>query len=422
MKHVAIIQRGFPHYRRALFFKLCQQQPPAPRYKVFYDNNNKSSIPFLRPVWLWGIAPPAAIDPLAEESQPKNISDNFGYLKNRWMGLLWQGRTISLALSSDFDTIIYEGNVHVLSTWVSAIVARMAGKRVLFWTHGFQHPEKGLKGRLITGFFKLAHGLLLYGQHGKQLCRQQGLDEKNLYVVYNSLDYERQIKIRDSISEQTCGKLKADLFPTPQLPLLLWVGRLRDDKRLDLALQAIRYLKDHGCPVNMLFVGAGPAGESLQALTEKLDLRQNVHFYGPCHEEKQVATIISAADICVSPGAIGLSCIHALTYGLPVITHDDPNRQGPEYQAILPGQTGNLFRYGDYKHLAWTIETWLSSKKPKARIQQACYRQIERYYNPDYQVKIFNAAVNAEAPDHSITNAHTTAGSHNQPAVCVESV
>jgi hypothetical protein len=119
---------------------------------------------------------------------------------------------------------------------------------------------------------------------------------------------------------------------------------------------------------------------------------------------------------------VGLSCIHALTYGLAVITHNDPNHQGPEYQAILPGRTGSLFRYGNYKDLAWTIEKWLSNAKPKAVIRQACYQQIERFYNPDYQVKIFNAAVNAEAPDHSTINEHTTTDNHNQPEVCVKSV
>ena len=247
-----------------------------------------------------------------------------------------------------------------------------------------------------------------------------GMDEKNLYVVYNSLDYERQVEIRNSITEKTCYRVKANLFSKPKLPLLLWVGRLVDNKNLNLALQAMRYLKDQNFDTNMLFVGGGPNHQDLQKLTKKLNLQKNVHFYGPCHYEQQLASIITAADICVAPGSVGLSCIHAMTYGLPVITHDNPNRQGPEYQAIIPGQTGTLFRYGDYKHLAWTIEKWLSNKKHKDKIQQACHEQIETYYNPDYQLKIFNAAVNDTSPENSKTSEQKNTDNFKQPVVYVK--
>jgi glycosyltransferase involved in cell wall biosynthesis len=42
-------------------------------------------------------------------------------------------------------------------------------------------------------------------------------------------------------------------------------------------------------------------------------------FYGESYNERELAPLIALADVCVSPGNVGLTAIHALTYGTPVI-------------------------------------------------------------------------------------------------------
>ena len=44
-------------------------------------------------------------------------------------------------------------------------------------------------------------------------------------------------------------------------------------------------------------------------------------------------------DITVSPDKVGLTAIHSMAYGRPVITHDNMDRQGPEVEAVIPGRT-----------------------------------------------------------------------------------
>jgi glycosyltransferase involved in cell wall biosynthesis len=85
--------------------------------------------------------------------------------------------------------------------------------------------------------------------------------------------------------------------------------------------------------------------------------------------------------------------MHALAYGIPVITHDNPDLQMPEWEAIKPGVTGALFRYGDSRDLARIIKEWLERDTPHEQVRANCYEIIDRYYNATYQTKMITGAV-----------------------------
>lgn len=99
------------------------------------------------------------------------------------------------------------------------------------------------------------------------------------------------------------------------------------------------------------------------------------------------------SDLCVAPGEIGLTCMHALAYGIPVVTHDNPDFQMPEWEAIQPGITGELFRYGDVQDLARVIADWFKLGKSRKQLSVDCRTIIDRCYNPSYQAMVINGAV-----------------------------
>jgi len=100
-----------------------------------------------------------------------------------------------------------------------------------------------------------------------------------------------------------------------------------------------------------------------------------------------------SANVTVSPGQVGLTAIHSLAYGTPVITHNDPNDQGPEWEAIVPGQNGNLFKRGDIDDLARTIRQWCSHPWPDEGIRKQCVAIVEQFYNSDFQRRVLTHAV-----------------------------
>ena len=91
----------------------------------------------------------------------------------------------------------------------------------------------------------------------------------------------------------------------------------------------------------------------------------------------------------MSPGNIGLTAIHSLTYGCPVITHDNFSNQMPEFESIIQGKTGDFFQENDVNSLADTIQKWLSQNlHSREAIRQFAYQTIDTKWNLYYQMNI----------------------------------
>ena len=305
--------------------------------------------------------------------------------------LIWQRGLIRLSVRRDIDVIIFLGNANFISTWVAAIIGKITRKRILFWTHGWLQEERGIKAALRNVFYRLADGLLLYGDRAKRIGVQKGFPSETLYVVYNSLDYQTQKGIRMGASYDRLRHIRRQLFPHSQAPVLICTGRLVKQKGFALLLEAMSLLQEQGFKSCLLLVGEGPERQSLTQRAKQLDL--TVKFYGACYDEARLAELIMSANVTVSPGQVGLTAMHSLAYGTPVITHDDPANQGPEWEAVIPGQTGDYFKRGDAKDLANTIRKWCLRVWPDMNVSRACTALIERHYNPFFQKAIIERSV-----------------------------
>ena len=65
----------------------------------------------------------------------------------------------------------------------------------------------------------------------------------------------------------------------------------------------------------------------------------------------------------------------------------------PEAGAIIPGVTGFLFERDNTDSLVIEIKRWFDSGHNKGEVQKNCREVIDKYYNPQYQMKVFNAAI-----------------------------
>jgi hypothetical protein len=105
------------------------------------------------------------------------------------------------------------------------------------------------------------------------------------------------------------------------------------------------------------------------------------------------------AHVTVSPGKVGLTALQSLAYGTPVITHDNFNAQGPEWEAIIPKQTGDFFRQGDVVDLARLIKAFTSTPDPKPETRFACGKVLDRFYNPTFQRRVIDRAISGQPAD-----------------------
>lgn len=171
------------------------------------------------------------------------------------------------------------------------------------------------------------------------------------------------------------------------------MGRLTKVKRLDWIIEAQDTHFKRGIRYNVLFIGDGEEAGSLKKLAAARHLDDNVWFYGECYDDRMLSLLLYNSDLCVSPGNVGLTSLHSMIYGTPVISHNDFETQMPEYEAIIPGKTGDLYAKGDFNDFCLCIEKWLSSGYDRESIRQNCYGVINDKYNSDYQIRLLKQVI-----------------------------
>ncbi len=305
---------------------------------------------------------------------------------------MWQQQTLNLAACRKYDCVICLGDPNFLSSWAAAIIGRLSRTPVVFWTHGWLRPEHGIRSFVRNVFYRLATHLFVYAERGKQLGAAKGFPSEKMTVVYNSLDVDAADEI---ISKIEAGDMQApelsSMFKDITRPLLICTSRLTEKCRFDILFEAACVLQKSGKPVNILLVGDGPERAALEKKAVNLGI--NVHFFGSCYDETTVGNLIYHADLTVSPGKVGLTAMHSLMYGTPVVTHGNLDEQMPEVEAIEPGETGLLFRKDDSNHLAEAISDWIATAKDRASIRDRSRTLIKTKWHPKVQARIIEDAL-----------------------------
>jgi glycosyltransferase involved in cell wall biosynthesis len=324
------------------------------------------------------------------------------YIKSTWCKNkvpIWQKGIIRLCANQAFDAIIFTGEMYCLSTWIASLICHWRKKDVVFWGHGVYGKENTLKLFIRKLFLKLANKHLLYERRAKRLMNHMGFHNDKMYVVFNSLDYEKQKILRESFMTMT-KTMAFPFFAAPDAPVVVFIGRLTKEKKLELLIEAITELGKRGLHINLLFIGDGTEKIRLEEIAEKEIREKKIVFLGAIYTENVIARYLTASDLCVSPGNIGLTAIHCMSYGTPVATHDNFNNQGPESEAILEGYNGFFFKEDDKNHLVEKMIEWFSKKSSdRDELRNRCYKMIENYYNPGFQVKVVERLLENETPE-----------------------
>lgn len=263
-------------------------------------------------------------------------------------------------------------------------------KRVYIWTHGWYGKERGIDAKMKLWLFRHVTGTFVYGDRAKRLLVEQGIPEEKLFAIHNSLDYDKHLQLRKQVALTDIYKKHFQ----NERPTILFLGRLTRVKKLDLVVDALHHLKQRGEQYNLVFVGDGEAREALLQKVSALGMESQTWFYGACYDEAQNAELVYNADLCVSPGNIGLTAMHVLMFGCPVITHNSFEWQMPEFEAVRSGVTGDFFERDNVVSLAQAISQWLSTKQTqREEVRKACYEEIDERWNPNYQMQLIRKSL-----------------------------
>tara|TARA_B110000967_G_C18901811_1_gene576209 strand:- start:2998 stop:4146 length:1149 start_codon:yes stop_codon:yes gene_type:complete len=361
-----------PHYRKNLWEKLIVSE----KFEMHF---------------FYGVDKYLGIKEIDFSKPPFNLHKNRLHpIKLFWIFrkvLIWQSGVISQCFKASLDSAIFLGEFNIVSTWVAVLICKIRGVKVVYWTHGIYGNESFLKKTIRVFFYKTADKILLYEKRAKKLLTSQGVREDKLQVIYNSLDYDQHLVLRNQL-EEVLSFDTINFFQNNTLPYLIFVGRLTKVKKLNLLIEALAKINKYCCKVNLLIVGEGEMKEQLKNQVDNISLNSQVKFFGACFEEKQLASLLYRAELCVSPGNVGLTAIHSLSFGTPVCTHGNLNNQMPEVEAIVDGKTGVFFKENSVASLVIKIESWLDLGVSRKKIRKNCFRVIDDFYNPDNQVSV----------------------------------
>lgn len=369
---VLIVYHYIANYRRPIFEQLLGCEDIEFYFAASYKSNNDIKL----------------VDGSFYETE------RFIPLNNYWLTntILYQSEIFNAVEKSKADVIIYLADPNFISTWLTASYFKFKGKKILFWTHGFIRGNS-LVDKAKIAFLKIANKVLLYGNKAKLNLIEHGFDCDKLCPIYNSLNYNEHLHYRNQFNSFKRDDLRRTFFVEPDLVQLYFVGRLTVVKKLHLLLDLVLELKNkHNLRVNLLYIGDGQAKDSLEKLVSANDyLIKHVFFYGQTYDEKELSGLIMSSDICVSPGEIGLTAMHSLAYGIPVVTHSNYMTQMPEYEAVIDGYTGKLFQDNNFDSLVVAVENLITN--PIENVKSNCIEIIEKYYTPDVQRSLICEAI-----------------------------
>lgn len=145
--------------------------------------------------------------------------------------------------------------------------------------------------------------------------------------------------------------LNPGVFRLPNQPLVLYVGRLDQDKNLDVLLDAVPFVLAR-CQAHFVLCGGGAWKEKLEKKVRHKGLADFVSFLGPYdHRSPELPWLYQLAHCFVLPSGIetqSIATLEAMASGLPVVAAHG----GALPELVTDEENGFLFRPGYAEGLA----------------------------------------------------------------------
>ncbi len=169
---------------------------------------------------------------------------------------------------------------------------------------------------------------------------------------------------------------RARLAP-PRVQRLLYLGRLKRYKRVDLLVRAVATLRAHLADVHLDIAGDGDARPGLEALVRELGLQNHVTIHGFVDDATK-DRLLRTATVFANPSmheGWGISVVEANAWGCPAVAFDVPGLSA----AIRHGETGLLIPDGDQDAFARALEFFLTDPVARSAYGAAARRWAEGF-------------------------------------------
>jgi glycosyltransferase involved in cell wall biosynthesis len=172
---------------------------------------------------------------------------------------------------------------------------------------------------------------------------------------------------------------------------IFFIGRLTEKSDLKLLLKSL--VDSQLENVKLFVVGSGTEHLKLKNYAVLLGISDRVFWYGEITNEIDISKIANRCKLFVYPGAVGLSLLHAMSYGLPCIIHSDRREHMPEFAAFVDGVTGIGYKRGCSSSLTVKICEALGDVGALEKWSRNCINTTEKTFNTEDMANRFSELV-----------------------------
>lgn len=242
---------------------------------------------------------------------------------------------------------------------------KLKGIKVIYWNKGvnLEVAPSGLRNRFFFYVHSRCDGIILYSKHN--LGDIQPKNRHKVSVANNTINLDALPVVTESKDE-----IKRE-FGIPYAKVVLFVGRMRDVKKVDHLVAAFNRITEPG--VGCVIVGDA-MGIDLKGMIKTDQILYLGEVFDPKNEK--VSKLFKASDIFCIPGDVGLGLNEAFHWGLPVVT--EAGLQPPEIHYLTPGRNGFIVPENDIDALTEKLLLLLRDDRLRDEFSRAGQEDIRR--------------------------------------------
>jgi len=277
-----------------------------------------------------------------------------------------------LGLKSD---IIY--NQDLYTSGITALTIKKIFKKKLV-TRFVEDPtfETGSFSKIRKNILFNSDKIIVCSNYIKEIALSIGLSEKNIKVIYNSIDF-LELKSNDNKKEL---KKKLDFKGIT----LLTIARLTPWKGIDMLIEIMPQIIEKYKKINLIIIGSGSELKNLQRIVRHLKLDKHVFFKGKLSHQETINYIEASDLFLLNTHHEGMShtLLEAMKIGIPIIT----TKVGGNLETIKDKETGLLVDYRDKEQWINAINQILDNQDLAEKLIKQAKDDLKRF-NWDNLVK-----------------------------------
>jgi glycosyltransferase involved in cell wall biosynthesis len=254
--------------------------------------------------------------------------------------------------------------------------------------------RNGLRRRYLRWLVRHAAGLLSIGELNRRFWTSYGAQAAKIHFVPYGVDTDYFRKQAEPWRARR-REVRTENGWTQDY-LILYVGRLVRQKRVDILIEAMRRIEQSRTDLGLLIVGDGVERQQLMQQAQGL---KRLHFLG-FKDRPDLPPYYAIADLFVMPSEVepwGMVVVEALACRLPVIA---TRKVGAAWDLIQEGKNGCVIPENDATALAVAIDR--GCQPNRAPLDEKESRDAVADWGIDSYVRRLSSALDCCVPDSAI--------------------